>query len=311
MESEGPTPTDGASRGTFATARALAWETLNKWIEDRGPERGAALSFYVLLSLGPLLALVVGALELLASEQTVRPGIVETIGSVAGARAAATAEMILSGVSPPDLLSPGSLLTLATLVFAATAAFVNIRGALHDMWGVERRTETLKEHVVAFLRGRWRGFVMIGFTGALVVLSFLVTSLASVAYAFLQNSGQVELPVVRILDVTLSIGVLGLLFGVLFRTLPGLRVEWSSIWVGAFGTATLLVVGKLLVAPFFSIPAWTSYYGPGTSVVAFLAWVYFSAQVFFLGAEFTQVWSRHRGGVLDRRRGTPSAGPVD
>jgi membrane protein len=301
----------GAPIGAAGTARALAWETLNKWIEDRGPERGAALSFYVLLSLGPLLALVVGALELLASEATVRPAIVEAIGSVAGGRAATTAETILSGVSPPDLLSPGSLLTLGTLLFAATAAFVNIRGALHDMWGVAPQVETLRERVLAFLRGRWRGFVMICFTGALVVLSFLVTSLASVAYEFLRSSIPVGLPVVRVLDAVLTIGVLGLLFGVIFRTLPGLRVEWSSIWVGAFGTATLFVVGKILVTPFFSIPAWTSYYGPGTSVVAFLAWVYFSAQVFFLGAEFTQVWSRHRGGVLDRRRGTPSAGPVD
>ena len=84
----------------------------------------------------------------------------------------------------------------------------------------------------------------------------------------------------------------------MYRTLPSARVEWSTVWVGAFTTALIFVVGKALVAWLISTASWTSYYGPGASVVTFLAWIYFSSQLFFLGAEFTQVWSRRRGGVI-------------
>ncbi len=253
----------------------------------------------MILSLGPLLALLVGILELLAAEGTVRPAVIETVTALAGEQAGNTASTVLERVETPDLLSPASILTLATLVFAATAAFANVRDALNAIWGVIPHVESVKGQILGFLRTRFRGFLMIGLTGAVVTVSFLVTSLATVVYEFLDASIPLDLPVIRVLDAATSIILLGLVFGLVFRTLPGVRVEWSSIFVGAFTTASVFVLGKMLVTPFLSAPSWTSYYGPGTSVVVFLAWVYFSAHVFFLGAEFTQVWSRTRGGALD------------
>ncbi len=283
----------------LAEARTLFVQTVTEWLTDRGPERGAALSFYVILSLGPLLALLVGVLELLVSEGTVRPAVIETITALAGAQAASTAATVLERVESPNLLSPASILTLATLLFAATAAFANVRDALNAIWGVRPETESVKGRIVGFLRTRLRGFLMIGVTGVMVTVSFVVTSLATIFYDLLEASLPLELPVIRVLDAATSITLLGLMFGVVFRTLPGVRVEWSSIFVGAFATAAVFVLGKMLIMPFLSAPSWTSYYGPGTFVVVFLAWVYVSAQIFFLGAEFTQIWSRRRGGVLD------------
>jgi membrane protein len=283
----------------LAEARTLFVQTVTEWLTDRGPERGAALSFYVILSLGPLLALLVGLLELLVSEGTVRPAVIDTVTALAGTQAASTAATILEQVESPNLLSPASILTLATLLFAATAAFANVRDALNAIWGAQPEAESVKERIIGFLRTRWRGFLMIGITGVIVTVSFLVTSLATIFYELLEASLPLDLPVIRILDAATSLILLGLAFGIVFRTLPGVRVEWSSIFVGAFATAAVFVLGKMLVTPFLSAPSWTSYYGPGTSIVVFLAWVYFSAQIFFLGAEFTQVWSRRKGGVLD------------
>lgn len=299
MGSSSETQSRRSLSGWLAVARTLFVQTVTEWLTDRGPERGAALSFYVILSLGPLLALLVGVLELLAAEGTVRPAVIDTVTALAGEQAANTASTVLERVETPDLLSPASILTLATLVFAATAAFANVRDALNAIWGVMPEVESVKGQIVGFLRTRLRGFVMIGLTGVIVAVSFLVTSLATLFYDFLRASLPVGLTFIRILDVSTSIALLGLAFGVVFRTLPGVRVEWSSIFVGAFTTAAVFVLGKMLVTPFLSAPSWTSYYGPGTSIVVFLAWVYFSAHVFFLGAEFTQVWSRRRGGVLD------------
>lgn len=300
MESHGAARSRPAILRWMAVVRAFAVETVLEWIEDRGPERGAALAFYVILSLGPLMALLMALLQLLAHENQVEPLVMDAVSRFGGQRAAETAQTVLAEVTPPDLLSPQSILTVATLGFAATAAFANIRGALNAMWGIEPEDETFKEQVIGFLRTRWRGFLMIGFTGIIVVLSFLVTSLATVLYDIARAWAPFKLEVAWLIDIGVSLLVIGLLFGVLFRTLPGTRIEWSTVWVGAFGTAALFVLGKVVIARLLANAQWTSYYGPGTSVVAFLAWVYFSAQVFFLGAEFTQVWSRRRGGVLDK-----------
>ena len=291
-------------RHRLKTPRRLLQETIAAWIADNGPERGAALSFYVVLSLGPLLTLFATALELLPYETAVRPMVIGAVTRLAGPRAAETADTVMAQVEPPDLLAAESIVTLGTLAFAATAAFANVRGALNAIWDVAPEAESLRDQVVGFLHTRWRSFVMLVATGAIVTVSFVLSSAAAVLYGRLRDVLSVDLVVVQALDATLSAVILGVLFGVLYRTLPDVRIEWSSVWVGAFGTAVLFVVGKALLAGFIGSLSWTSYYGPGTSVVVFLAWVYFSAQLFYLGAEFTQVWSRQKGGVLD------SAGPA-
>ena len=106
---------------------------------------------------------------------------------------------------------------------------------------------------------------------------------------------------VQLADASLSLVFIGILFAAMYRTLPSIEIEWKTVWVGAFATALFFVVGKWGVAQLLADASWTSYYGPGASVVTFLAWIYFSAQIFYFGAEFTQVWSRRRGGVMADR----------
>lgn len=297
---------DRFARRLKAVGNVLA-ETVTEWIEDEGAARGAALSFYVILSLGPLLVLLVGVLQLVLSDESVRPAVIDTIVQVAGARAGDTAETVLGDAEPPDFLSLTSIFTVAALVFAATAVFANIQGALNKMWGVVPDAETYKQHVLGFLRVRLKGFAMIGFAGVLIGGSVLITGLTSLLAPWIEDYVPTGVPMIQALDFVVSVLVTGVLFGALFRMLPDVNIEWSTVWVGAFGTAILFVAGKIVIAHVIGQLSWTSYYGPGTSVVVFLAWVYFSAQIFFLGAEFTQVWSRRRGGILGGKANVPSS----
>ena len=198
----------------------------------------------------------------------------------------------------PDLLSFQAIFTIALLLFGATAAFTNVRGSLDAIWGVEPEVDSKKEIALDLLRARFRGFIMVVLTGAVVTFSFFVTSVTRVMAERLEAWMPFGSLWVQMTDAAVSMALIGLLFAAIYRTLPSVQIEWHTVWVGAFATALFFVVGKWLVALILARSSWTSYYGPGASVVTFLAWIYFSAQIFFLGAEFTQVWSRSRGGVM-------------
>lgn len=284
-------------------------ETGLAWLEDGIPERGAALSYYVLLSLGPLLVLVIGTLEFFLTSEDARTRVEDALRQGVGSRAADVTAMVLESVDVPNLLAPESILTLALLLFGATAAFANVRGALNKVWGVEEEGRSKREMALDLVRARARGFIMIVLTGLVLVISFLVTSIGSLLEHSIEGWVIPTSLLVRGMDAGISVVLTGLLFGAIYRTLPSTRIRWSTVWVGAFATALIFVIGKSLVAWLIASASWTSYYGPGASVVAFLAWIYFSAQLFFLGAEFTEVWSRRKGGVLGQgsRSGEPSS----
>lgn len=274
-------------------------DTVVKTLDDGVPGRSAALSYYVLLSLGPLLVILVAVLEFFLSGPEARSSVVNALRTNFGPRAADTAATVLQRVDVPDLLTPEALLTLVLLIFGATAVFSNVRGSLNTIWGVGPEDQSMREIVIDFLRGRARGFLMIGVTGAVIIASFLTSLVVNV----LATNFQERLPfggplLVRAMDAAVSLILVGFVFGAIYRTLPAKRIRWSSVWVGAFATALIFAIGKWLVAWLIASASWTSYYGSGASVVAFIAWIYFSAQLFFIGAEFTQVWARRRGGTL-------------
>jgi membrane protein len=224
--------------------------------------------------------------------------VVGVLHDYVGPRAAETVETVLERVEVPELLTPESIITLVLLLFGATAVFSNVRGSLNTIWGVGPKDESLWDIVKGYLRTRLRGFLMIALTGVVLAVSFTVSSMVGVLGGIFEERLSQGWLLVRAMDIALSLLVTGALFGAIYRTLPAVRIEWSTVWVGAFATALIFVIGKALVAWLIASASWTSYYGPGASVVAFLAWIYFSAQLFFLGAEFTQVWSRRRGGVM-------------
>ena len=309
-ESDSPAPTGAGQgeEGRLEALKSILKDTLVEWLEDEVPARGAALAYYVILSLGPLLVLIVGVLEFFLTGDEVRGAVLSAVRSNLGARAAETTATVLAEAQVPELLSFQAIFTLLLLLFGATAAFTNVRGSLNAIWGVESEAASKKELALDLLRARARGFVMIVVTGAVITFSFFVTSMASAFTGYLEAWLPYGSALVQITDAALSLLLFGLLFAAIYRTLPSVQVEWNTLWVGSFATAFLFVVGKWVVATILARSSWTSYYGPGASVVTFLAWIYLSAQIFFLGAEFTQVWSRRRGGVMSKKGAAERSG---
>jgi len=273
-------------------------ETIIEWLEDGVPERGAALAYYVLLSLGPFLVLLVGVLQFFLTAEQARRGVITALRVNLGPRAADTIATVLERVAVPDVLSPESVVTVFLLVFGATAAFTNVRNSLDAIWGFHAARQSKRELAMDVLRGRARGFLMMLLTGLFLTISFVATSVVGVMGERLEAWLPHGLLLAQVIDGVVSLLFIGVLFAAVYRTLPSVELEWGTVWVGAFSTALLFVIGKWLVALLIANASWTSYYGPGASVVTFLAWIYFSAQIFFFGAEFTQVWARRRGGVV-------------
>jgi membrane protein len=201
--------------------------------------------------------------------------------------------------NPPDFLSPASILIVAALLYGATGAFSNVRGSLSAIWGIEEQAESYGERVLNFLRTRWKASLMIVLTGLILVLSLLASTLSDLLAPVLRESVPLSALLIWSLDIAISLVVVALLFGAILRTLPGVRIEWSGLWIGAFGTAALFMVTRTLIARIIASSGVSDYYGAGTSVVAFLVWVYLATQIFFLGAEFTKVWSRRREPRID------------
>ena len=282
--------------------RSIVVETIDEWLADGVPGKGAALSYYVLLSLGPFLVLLAGVFQLFVGEETLRREAVAVVTEVAGSGAAATVAGVLERIDPPSLLAPESIVAIVALAFGATGAFANVRGSLNAIWGVEPGSRSRWKALLGMLEGRGRAFIMIAATGLLLAVSFVVSWLLGLLDPYLAGFTVLGPSLVTAIDAVASLLLTGVLFGMLFRTLPATRIEWRTVWVGAFATALLFTLGKLLVARLIAGASWTSYYGPAASLVAFLAWIYFSAQIFYLGAEFTQVWSHRRGGALARPR---------
>ncbi len=289
---------DGGAAGTRLGLRSLVRDAVVAFLEDGVAARGAALAYYVLLSLGPLLAFTVAGLGLFLADRPVRPVVVEQIGAFAGPRAGEIVGTVIAEIQRPSLLTPTAIAGALVLLFGATAVFANLRGSLDEIWGVQPDVESYRDHLVAFFVTRVRAALVMAVTGLILAVSFVVTTGFAVVVRLLEGRIPFEPLVVQALDAAASIVVFGALFGALFRVLPSVRIEWSSIWVGSFLTATLFVIGKAVIGFVIAAASWTTYYGPGAAVVAFLFWIYLSAQIFFFGAELIQALSRHRGGAL-------------
>jgi uncharacterized BrkB/YihY/UPF0761 family membrane protein len=214
-------------------------ETLFDWIEDGVVHRGAALAYYVLLSLGPALLLLVEGLQVFFAREAVRGRVLEAISRFVGARAADTARTVLEDAQAPSGFSLTSLLTIGAVLFAATAVFANVRGSLNAIWGVEKAEEGAAaaerdpEILLGYLRGflRTRGFVMIVMTGLILLVSFALTSTANVLGRLLGAPLPLGSAWMQVTDAVLSIAVIGLLFGTIFRTMPERRIDHGFLGI--------------------------------------------------------------------------------
>ncbi len=278
--------------------RHVGHAALLDWFAHRAASKGAALAFYTLFSMAPILLLVIAIAGFFYGTDITRNEVLAQVRDLLGAQGAAAIALILDGARNHEQGRLATAIASALLLFGATSVFAELKASLDDIWGMAAMRET---SVLDLLRTRLLSF------GLILVLTFLmmVSLLLSAALALLEHYWG---GVWRDSALTLAVlaGLIGFsvnasLFAVIFKTLPRVRLSWHDVLIGALGTAALFALGKYLIGLYIGNSGVTSSFGAAGSMIALLLWVYYSAQIFFFGAEFTREYALQLGSLRGQR----------
>jgi len=274
----------------------LVKDTGTKWWEDKAPRLGASLAFYTMLSLAPLLIIVVAVAGLVFGREAARGGLGEELQNLAGPQGAQVAGVVLENASQQP--GTGIFATVAgvvMLLFGATGVFIELQDALNTVWGVQPPPG---RGVWGFIKDRFLSFSMVLGVAFLLLVSLVFSTLLTAMGTYMGGLLPNWAAVLHVLHLLLSVGLLTLLFALMFKYLPDATIAWGDVWVGAAVTALLFTLGKFLIGLYLGSSGIGSTYGAAGSFAVFLIWVYYSAQILFVGAEFTRVWAEHHGGLV-------------
>lgn len=282
--------------GPKATLRLLK-ETFKEWNEDKASRLAAALAYYTVFSLAPLLILVIAVAGAFLGEEAARGELVGQIQGLVGPDGAEIIETAIDGADQPgqNTGTIASIISIGVLIFGATGVFTQLQEALNTIWEVAPKPG---QNVRTFVLSR---FLSLGMVLGIAFL-LLVSLVISTVLAIFSNYMNGILPAFQVLwsvvNFLISFGVVTFLFAMMFKFLPDAKIAWSDVTIGAAITALLFTIGKSLIGLYLGNSSFSSTYGAAGSLVVVLAWVYYSAQILFFGAEFTQVYARRYGSQI-------------
>jgi membrane protein len=272
-------------------------QTLREFQEDQCPRMAAALSYYTVFSLPPLLILLLQIVGLVLDPHDVQGALEKQIGGLVGSEGANEVQTIIAHADKPGA-GGGPLATIigvAALIFGATGAFTELQAALNRAWEVV--PDPKQGGFKNFLVKRVFSFGMVlGIAFLLLVSLVLSTALAALGNALTGLApGGVSEVLLHAVNLAISLGVITVLFAAIFRLLPDATIAWKDVWAGAFTTAVLFVGGKFVIGLYLGNSNPGSAFGAAGSLAILLLWIYYSSMILLFGAEFTQVWAERRG----------------
>jgi membrane protein len=262
------------------------------WVEDNALRLSAALAYYSIFSLAPLLIILLAVAGFFFGEAAARGQIAEQIKQLAGARAAEAVQTLLLSINRRHSSFLATVFGIVALLFGASGVFSELKAALNTIWGVGIKPGSALGH---FTRERFISFAMVLAVGFLLLLSLLVSAALTALGIFMDNLLPLPGYVLQCADFAVSLAVITVLFAMLFKMLPNVLLRWRDVWVGAAGTAFLFTAGKFLIGLYLGTSGVASYYGAAGSAIVILLWVYYSACILFFGAEFTKAFVRKYG----------------
>ena len=269
----------------------LLRDTFAKWSRDNASQLGAALAFYTIFSLAPIFIIIVAIVGLILGEESVRTYILAELTKVLGQT---NADYVMSTIQKGYQAGSGLMATIIAIflmLLGATTICVTLKDALNAIWGM-KNTPSGPLHI---LKDRILSLLIIVFTGGFLFLSMVISSFISTARVYLSNYIIIPVSLLGWLDNIVSTVLLALLFAMLFKVLPDVEISWGDVWIGGAITAILFTLGKYLLGLYLARSTVSSAYGAAGSLVVILLWVYYSAQIIFFGAEFTQVYAEKYG----------------
>lgn len=269
----------------------LLRDTVNAWLDDRAPSMGAALAFYTLFSLAPLLIIVIAIAGAFFGQQAAQGEVVTQIEGMIGRQGAATVQAVIESARNPMSGLLAVIVGIVMLLITATTVFAELKDSLDHIWHV-RTPEN--GGIMDFIETRLLSFGMILIIGVLLLASLTVsTALAALGHRvdfFAETALTVE-----IVNFLLFFTTITVLFATIYKFLPDIKIAWKDVWIGAAITALLFTLGKSLIAFYLAKTSIASAFGAAGSVIVGMLWIYYSAQIFFLGAEFTKLYAYRYG----------------
>ncbi len=277
------------------TAWALIRDTINAWLDDYAPSMGAALAFYTLFSIAPLLLIVISVAGLLFGEPAARGEILAQLTQLVGTDSAVAVDSLLQGLDRPRAGVWGTVVGVVVVVAGATTVFAELQDAMDRIWRAPPHPET--GGFLRFLKVRLLSTSMVLGIGFLLMVSLVLSAaMAAAGKWWAPWLGELAF-VADAINFGLSYLFVTTVFAMIYKWMPRVPVAWRDVWLGAAITALLFTVGKELIGQYIGRSGVASVFGAAASIVVLLLWVYYSAQVFLLGAEFTSVYA-HRHGSL-------------
>jgi membrane protein len=275
---------------TAKEALQLFQSAASKWNAYNAPRLGASLAYYALLSLAPLLILLVAACALLFNKTTVEADLLAEVRDVAGYSEAQTLKTFLDNAQRPSAGLAASAVALITLLFGASGVFVELRDSLNLIWDAPKpRSSSVWR---GFVRQRLISFAMVLALGLLVLASLFLSAGATLLKNLVIRPLPLHWSLLGYLaNHAISLIALVILFAILFKFVPAVRIRWRDVMTGAILTAVLFEIGKALLALYIGTASVGSAYGAAGSLIALVVWVYYSAQILFFGAAFTRAYA--------------------
>jgi membrane protein len=280
---------------------ALAKDTLKEFSKDEATWKAAALSYFTVFALAPLLVILLQIASFIWDPAQVRDALTGQFQALMGQEVARQVQTMMMSAEQKTAAGSGVrlILSIAGLLFGATGAFVSLQEALNRAWEVE--PDPKRGGVRNFIMKRVLSLGMLLAIAFLLLVSLAVTAALSAAGDLI--FGALGETFAHILNFVLTLAVISLLFGAMFRYLPDAKVEWRDVWVGAIATALFFVVGKFLIGLYIGQSNPGSAFGAAGALAVLLVWIYYAALILILGAEFTQVWMTHHGRVIEPQEG--------
>jgi membrane protein len=271
---------------------ALLKESCFAWLEDKAPSMSAALTFYAILSLVPVLIVATAVAGLGFWQKLAEAEALRQIQAVLGETSARVLRAAILSANRPALGAIAGTIGIGTILVGASGAFIELQDALNKIWRVEPKSRSI---LLDAIKQRSLSFILVLFTGFLLLLSLISSAALGAVQRFMGHVLPWPVFLLELVDFLLSFGVITLLLAMIFKVLPNTQIAWSDVWIGAAIASLLFTIGKLLIGLYLAGSAVTSTYGAVSSPLVILVWIYYSAQILIFGAEVTHVYANKHG----------------
>lgn len=263
--------------------------TVIAWSDDYAPSMGAALAFYTLFSIAPLLLIVLSITGFVFGAEAARGEIAGQLQNLMGEQSALTVQALLQNVNKPSEGIMATITGVLLLLIGATTVFGELQSALDRIWRAPERPPI--RSIISFLRSRLLSFGMIFGIGFILMVSLIFNAALSAVSHWWSLQFKEWFIILYSVNLVFGFVMTTAMFALIYKYIPSVKIRWGEVWLGALITAALFTVGKFLIGLYMTKSAVASGFGAAGSVVALLVWVYYSAQIFLLGAEFTWAYS--------------------